>query len=75
MASIMGAHTVVAGFQPGVVSSLVELDADTSGVHAALDMDDAFRLIAEHHDVPEPTDTTHGEADDEPPTDADEDCD
>jgi len=45
MASLLGARTVVCGLQAGVVSSLVELDADTGDLVAALDLDDAFRVV------------------------------
>jgi len=45
MAAIMGARTVIAGLQPGVVSSLIELGADVEGIHAVLNLDDAFRLM------------------------------
>lgn len=75
MAAVMGAETVVAGLQPGVVSSLVELDADTGSLHAALDMDDAFRVIAELHGASAPAPTAQDEVDDEPATDTDEDSD
>lgn len=45
MAEIMGAKTVIAGLKPGVVSALVELNANIDNIHAALDLDDAFRVI------------------------------
>lgn len=45
MARLMGAHSVVAGLQAGVVSSLVELGAETEDIVAALDLDDAFRMM------------------------------
>ena len=47
MAALMGAEPVVAGLQPGVVSSLVELDADTGQISAARNLDDAFVLVGE----------------------------
>lgn len=69
MASIMGAETVVASFQPGVVSSLVELDAKIEGIHTALNLDDAFRIVADLHGEAE---TTRSDYDDEPQADQDE---
>jgi len=47
MAALMGARTTFSGFRPGVVSSLVELDADVESVIAALNMDEAFRAMEE----------------------------
>ena len=47
MAALMGARTVVTGLRAGVVSSLVELGADTEDIVAALDLDDAFRVMDE----------------------------
>jgi rsbT antagonist protein RsbS len=45
MASVMGVETILTGFQPGVVSSLVDLNADIDGINAAFDLDDALRLM------------------------------
>jgi rsbT antagonist protein RsbS len=45
MAALMGARTVVAGLQPGVVSALIDLDVDLDGLHTAQSIDDAFRLL------------------------------
>jgi rsbT antagonist protein RsbS len=45
MARLMGAPSVLAGLQAGVVSSLVELGAETEGIVAAMDLDDAFRVM------------------------------
>jgi rsbT antagonist protein RsbS len=75
MAAIMGAETVVAGFQPGVVSSLVELDANVESIRAALNLDDAFRVIADHHGESKQPDNTSSEHDDEPQADPDENSD
>jgi rsbT antagonist protein RsbS len=47
MAKLMGARTVLSGLKAGVVSSLVELEADTEDIVAALDLDDAFRVMEE----------------------------
>ena len=46
MARLMGAITVVSGLQPGVVSALIDLEADTRGVDATLTLDDAFERMA-----------------------------
>ncbi|UCH25381.1 MAG: STAS domain-containing protein [Trueperaceae bacterium] len=45
MVQLMGAKTVIAGLRPGVVSSLVQLDAATDEVDAAMNLDDAFERI------------------------------
>ena len=45
MASLLGAASVFVGLQPGVVSSLVDLDVDIDGVRAALTMEDGFEQI------------------------------
>jgi rsbT antagonist protein RsbS len=45
MARLMGAPSVLAGLQAGVVSSLVELGAETEDIVAATDLDDAFRVM------------------------------
>ena len=45
MARLMGAPSVLAGLQAGVVSSLVELGAETDDIVAAMDLDDAFRVM------------------------------
>jgi rsbT antagonist protein RsbS len=45
MARLMGAPSVLAGLQAGVVSSLVELGAETEHIVAAMDLDDAFRVM------------------------------
>ncbi|MHC4924838.1 MAG: STAS domain-containing protein [Planctomycetota bacterium] len=45
MARLMGALTVVSGLQPGVVSALIDLGADTDGVEATATLDDAFHRM------------------------------
>ncbi len=45
MASVMGATPIIVGLKPGVVSALVDMDVDTSGVHAALNLDDALQIL------------------------------
>ena len=44
-AKIMGYPTILCGFNPGVVASLVLLDVDLDGITAAKDIDDAFRIL------------------------------
>ena len=45
MAALMGARTILSGLRPGVVSALVELDADIEGIEATLNLDEAFRAM------------------------------
>lgn len=45
MAAMMGVETILTGFQPGVVSALVDLNADIDSIYAALDVDDALQLM------------------------------
>ena len=45
MAHLMGAPSVLTGLQAGVVSSLVEMGAETEGIATAMDLDDAFRVM------------------------------
>ena len=45
MASLLGAQAVLVGLRPGVVSALIETDADVDGLSAALDLDSAFRRL------------------------------
>jgi rsbT antagonist protein RsbS len=47
MALLMGATTIVSGMRPGVVSALIDLEADTDGVLATATLDDAFDLMRE----------------------------
>lgn len=42
---IMGAKTVLAGLQPGVVSALIETGAQVDGLRTAIDLDAAFALL------------------------------
>jgi len=45
MARLMGARSVLSGLNPGVVSSLVDLDVDLTDVEATRTLDAAFELI------------------------------
>jgi len=42
---MMGARVVFVGFQPGVASSLVDLDMDFSGMLTAVTLEDGFTLL------------------------------
>lgn len=66
MAQIMGARTVIAGLQPGVVSALVELGVQTECIEATLNLDSAFRLIE-----PEEQPVAETAAEEEEPDDTD----
>ena len=43
--TMMGADAVFVGFQPGVASSLVDLDMDLNGIITAVNTEDAFKII------------------------------
>ena len=45
MSTILGAESVMAGLQPGVVSALIEAGADIDGLRAAVNLDAAFELL------------------------------
>jgi rsbT antagonist protein RsbS len=45
MANLMGARSIVAGLHPGVVSALVELEVDVEDIDAALNLDEALKLM------------------------------
>jgi rsbT antagonist protein RsbS len=45
MAEVMGARPILSGLKPGVVSALIDLGADSEGVKAVLNLDDAFQLL------------------------------
>jgi rsbT antagonist protein RsbS len=42
MVALMGAETILTGFKPEVVASLVDLDIDFEGIPIAIDQEDAF---------------------------------
>jgi anti-anti-sigma regulatory factor len=46
-ARLMGARTVLAGLQPGVVAALVELGAQVGDIEAVLDLDHGFARFDE----------------------------
>lgn len=45
MTDLMGATSVLVGLRPGVVSALIEANADVEGLSAAIDLDAAFDLL------------------------------
>ena len=52
MVAMMGVKTVISGLKPGVISALVDLDANIDGINAVLNLDDAFvfiKLLQEQH--------------------------
>jgi len=64
MLGLLGARVVFVGFQPGVVSTLIDLDVDTSGLATATCLEDALELLsqpsrrdAEPEEPAEPGDT------------------
>ena len=44
-AAVPPATSILAGMRPGIVSALIELDADVDGILAAYNLDDAFSQI------------------------------
>ena len=58
MASLLGAHTILAGMRAGVVSALVEMDADVEGMQASLNLDLAFEQMRMIIAATSETDTT-----------------
>lgn len=46
MAEIMGAKPMLVGLKPGIVSALVDMDVEISRVRAALNVDDALRMLS-----------------------------
>lgn len=45
MAQLIGAKSVLSGMRAGVVSALIDLNTDTDGIEATLDLDHAFDLL------------------------------
>ena len=46
MASIMGVTPIIVGIKPGIVSALIDMDVDISHVRAALNVDDALKMLS-----------------------------
>jgi anti-anti-sigma regulatory factor len=51
MVGIMGAESVLVGLQPGVVSALIEMEADVWNLQTAIDLDAAFVLLEPQPEV------------------------
>ena len=47
MLGLLGARVVFVGSQPGVVSTLIDLDVDTSGLVTATCLEDALELLSQ----------------------------
>lgn len=45
MAAMLGARVVFVGFQPGVVSTLMDLDVDTDGLVTALGLEEGMEVL------------------------------
>jgi rsbT antagonist protein RsbS len=45
MAEVMGTRPVIVGLRPGVISSLIDLGVDPTGIKAAFNLDDGFDLL------------------------------
>jgi len=45
MASIMGTRPILVGLRPGIVASLIAMDANIDGVEAATDLEDALQRL------------------------------
>jgi rsbT antagonist protein RsbS len=74
MAELMGARCIVSGLRPGVVSALIDLDVDSEGVDAVLNLDEAFRRMDEmlgRVEVGQDTDETEAGEIEEAPADID----
>lgn len=51
MVALLGARTVLAGMRPGMISALMDLNANVDGLEAALTLDDAFQRLGELKDL------------------------
>ena len=47
MVALLGARTVLAGMRPGMISALMDLNANVDGLNAALTLDNAFERLEE----------------------------
>lgn len=61
--AMMGVRVVFVGFQPGVASSLVDLDVDFTGILTAVTSEAAFELLAQQASPLKETNGFHGKND------------
>jgi hypothetical protein len=60
MTRLLGARSLLVGLRPGVVSALMQVEADIDGLEAAIDLDAAYaRLEADLE--PEPVDESEAD--------------
>jgi rsbT antagonist protein RsbS len=71
MASIMGAQAVLCGLRPGVVSALIDTEANVDGVLAAAQLEHALFLL-EQEEPPTMETDEDTESDEEPPAESDD---
>ena len=45
MVKIMGGIPVISGMNPGVVASIIDLGADVDDIYAAINLDEALKLV------------------------------
>lgn len=62
MAAMMGAKPMLVGLKPGIVSALVDMDVDASGIRAALNVDDALGILSTASDADKSRDNPNSEA-------------
>ena len=64
----VGARSIVVGLQPGVVSALVDMDVNTDGIEATLDLEEAF-LMLRPEEPAAPEEEADADPEDEPEAD------
>jgi rsbT antagonist protein RsbS len=57
MTGLMGAESVLVGLRPGVVSALIETEANVEGLRTAIDLDAGFALLEPEPQLETETDT------------------
>jgi rsbT antagonist protein RsbS len=63
--TIMGTESIVVGLQPGVVSALIEMNANVEDLKTAIDLDAAFELL-DPEPRAEPGSDTESTSEDDP---------
>lgn len=56
MTRLMGTDYILVGLNAGIVSTLIRLNAHTSGLNTAVSLDDAHRLLSRRSETPEEKD-------------------